>query len=398
MLCRLLSTLKVTRTVWKVKVYPKVSQSIWASVVIGSKRWLCGVFYRPRREDMVSLDCLEETLHCLHPEHYAGTLLMGDFNADQLQSNAHSKFVIRLSEITDSFGLHQLVKDITRNNPDSILDLVYTTHPDQITDAAAAEKLATSDHYMVTFSSKILTKKIVNPPRKVYQYAKADSVLLNDLILKTDWDSIIIENDVEGTWNAFVETFFVVSMQRYLVLQHVPNQSHGLLLTLRNLFLKNTRPSKGPELLTTIFCGKNTNLSGTKLNMLSKNLIRITGITWLTEMTIWRNFGALLSQLVRNQKIYPLILITSSVRILPKLLKNSMIFSPVFLHIMIIHLRSLKFRIFALCRLVLTWFLTELKKLGADKAVGPDNVSGRMLKMCADSIAPVLARIFNCVW
>ena len=61
---------------------------------------------------------------------------------------------------------------------------------------------------MVTFSCKILTKKIVNPPRKVYQYAKADSVLLNDLILKTDWDSIIIENDVEGTWNAFVETFF----------------------------------------------------------------------------------------------------------------------------------------------------------------------------------------------
>ena len=184
------------------------SQSIWASVVIGSKRWLCGVFYRPRREDMLSLDCLEETLHCLHPERYAGTLLMGDFNADQLQSNAHSKFVIRLSEITDSFGLHQLVKDITRNNPDSILDLVYTTHPDQITDAAAAEKLATSDHYMVTFSSKILTTKIVNPPRKVYQYAKAYSVLLNDLILKTDWDSIIIENDVEGTWNAFVETFF----------------------------------------------------------------------------------------------------------------------------------------------------------------------------------------------
>ena len=52
---------------------------------------------------------------------------MGDFNGDQLQSNAHSKVVIRLSEITDSFGLHQLVKDITRNNPDSILDLVYTT-------------------------------------------------------------------------------------------------------------------------------------------------------------------------------------------------------------------------------------------------------------------------------
>ena len=45
--------------------------------------------------------------------------------------------------------------------------------------------------------------------------------------------------------------------------------------------------------------------------------------------------------------------------------------------------------------LVLTWFLTELKKIGADKAVGPDNISGRMLKMCADSIAPISARIFD---
>ena len=39
--------------------------------------------------------------------------------------------------------------------------------------------------------------------------------------------------------------------------------------------------------------------------------------------------------------------------------------------------------------------LDRIKKLGADKAVGPDNISGRMLKLCADSIAPVLARIFN---
>ena len=39
--------------------------------------------------------------------------------------------------------------------------------------------------------------------------------------------------------------------------------------------------------------------------------------------------------------------------------------------------------------------LDRIKNLGADKAVGPDNISGRMLKKCADSIAPVLARIFN---
>ena len=64
----------------------------------------------------------------------------------------------------------------------------------------------------------------------------------------------------------------------------------------------------------------------------------------------------------------------NSAWILPKLLKNSMIFSWVFLHIMMIllklHLQSLKVRIFASCRLALTWFLTEFFKIGADiKAV-----------------------------
>ena len=39
--------------------------------------------------------------------------------------------------------------------------------------------------------------------------------------------------------------------------------------------------------------------------------------------------------------------------------------------------------------------LDRIQKLGADKVVGPDNISGHMLKMCADSIAAVLARIFN---
>ena len=39
--------------------------------------------------------------------------------------------------------------------------------------------------------------------------------------------------------------------------------------------------------------------------------------------------------------------------------------------------------------------LSRIKKLAADKAVGPDNISARMLKLCAPNIAPVIARIFN---
>ena len=84
-----------------------------------------------------------------------------------------------------------------------------------------------------------MTKKIVNPPRQVYQYAKADYVLLNDLILKKQTGTVLsLKMMLKVLGMPSLKHFFVVSMQRYLVLQHVPNQSHGLLLTLRNLFLK----------------------------------------------------------------------------------------------------------------------------------------------------------------
>ena len=39
--------------------------------------------------------------------------------------------------------------------------------------------------------------------------------------------------------------------------------------------------------------------------------------------------------------------------------------------------------------------LDKIKKLPADKAVGPDDISARMLKMCAYNIAPILSHIFN---
>ena len=46
------------------------SQSVWASINIANKRWLCGVFYRPKPTDMEVLDYLEQSasrsrfIHC----------------------------------------------------------------------------------------------------------------------------------------------------------------------------------------------------------------------------------------------------------------------------------------------------------------------------------------------
>ena len=95
------------------------------------------------------------------------------------------------------------------------------------------------------------------------------------------------------------------------------------------------------------------------------------------------------------------LLINNSAWILPKLLKNSGIFSLVFFthNDDTVEITSPEHEVQNICIMSFTsdMVLDRIKKLGADKAVGPDNISGRMLKMCADSdsIAPVLARIFN---
>ena len=133
------------------------SQSVRASINIANKRWLCGVFYRPKPTDMKALDCLEETLTNLHPERFDGTLLLGDFNVDfaLTRDPRRKSYFDKLPAISDIFGLQQLVSDYTRTpnvGSPSMIDLVFTSSAVQLFDVQVTEKLATSDHHMVTFS------------------------------------------------------------------------------------------------------------------------------------------------------------------------------------------------------------------------------------------------------
>ena len=91
----------------------------------------------------------EETLTNLHPERFAGTLLLGDFNVDfaLTRDPRRKSYFHKLTAISDIFGLHQLVSDYTRT-PDvgspSMINLVFTSSAVQVFDVQVTEKLATS--------------------------------------------------------------------------------------------------------------------------------------------------------------------------------------------------------------------------------------------------------------
>ena len=72
--------------------------------------------------------------------------------------------------IADEFNLTQVVQEPNRHN--SILDLVFTTHPDLIEGTYVVPGM--SDHSAVICDINFKTKPPLNPPRSVYLYRSAD--------------------------------------------------------------------------------------------------------------------------------------------------------------------------------------------------------------------------------
>ena len=117
----------------------------------------------------------------------------------------------KLTAISDIFGLQQLVSDYTRT-PDfgspSIIDLVFTSSAVQVFDIQVTEKLATSDHHMVTFS-RGKSQRSQNLRKTFNQYHRADVEQLNNLILNTDWNNIFHDDwPIDRVLDTFTETFF----------------------------------------------------------------------------------------------------------------------------------------------------------------------------------------------
>lgn len=74
----------------------------------------------------------------------------------------------------------------------NILDLVFITDPDLLSDLETCAALGNSDHYSIEFKLKL---KIVRPKRNariVYNYRSANWVSLRDDFRKLDWSCIYL--------------------------------------------------------------------------------------------------------------------------------------------------------------------------------------------------------------
>ena len=78
-------------------------------------------------------------------------------------------------------SLSQLVKVVTWPLSNSILDLITTTNPNLVNNIETHTGI--SDHHLVTFDICMKTKYQTKPPRKLFNFQKADTNSLKSKVL-----------------------------------------------------------------------------------------------------------------------------------------------------------------------------------------------------------------------
>ena len=130
-----------------------------------------------------------------------------------------------------SFSLSQIVPSYTHKSPTgstSLIDLALLsdTSLSQLQNCTTIPPLASSDHLGVSFT--INWKPNSQPsnyhPRSVWVYKDADFTKANELILSTDWDSLLSE-DVDQSAERWTQQFLGI-MEKCIPRKHLKKSKH----------------------------------------------------------------------------------------------------------------------------------------------------------------------------
>ena len=114
---------------------------------------IANVYRPPKGRVPPALDLIKTSFNKIDSDKYPETFLLGDFNIDYLRPNPDQD---KLNNLNAGLGTRQLIKDITRYNPnregnDSILDLVVT-NSEHIAASGTSSVGGISDHELIIYS------------------------------------------------------------------------------------------------------------------------------------------------------------------------------------------------------------------------------------------------------
>ena len=137
-------------------------------------------FYRPKRENIDTIDDLHDALSSIPQIENKDILMLGDFNAPKITWNAncgpkaHAQPEENLLDVFASFNMQQFVFQPTRissSGTKNILDLVLCNRPQIIDKIEVIGGM--SDHFCVSFNIQSKRSVVGKTPKEIYQFNNA---------------------------------------------------------------------------------------------------------------------------------------------------------------------------------------------------------------------------------
>lgn len=162
--------------------------------------------YRPPSSDRNAFNnSLEQTLDMVSSQ-YQHVCLLGDFNLPEINwldssFSALSPSELEFIRIVNSNCLSQL-NSFPSNVHGNFLDLIFATDNDLLCDFEILDSVYPTDHNVLSFTMKLYHKACQSLERSVYNYKRADIVLLNSLLNQISLDAVISDG-VDAIWSTF---------------------------------------------------------------------------------------------------------------------------------------------------------------------------------------------------
>ena len=139
-------------------------------------------------------------------------LMIGDFNAKSCNWSINDTTTpegAQLDSITSLYGMKQLISEPTHilQQSSSCIDLIFTNQPNIVMDSGVDSSLHPKCHHQIIYSK--LNLKIEYPPpyiRKIWNYNRAETDLINRAIENCDWPSLFLGKNVHQQVEIFNKT------------------------------------------------------------------------------------------------------------------------------------------------------------------------------------------------
>ena len=361
---------------------------------------LVGVHYRPPSA-VPSLDLLEAAIHDLNITTYKSCAIVGDFNIDL--KKADDQMSLDLLGVTSSFGLSQKVLQPTRCNnvTSSLIDHVYVS---ALSSLHIGPPLGVSDHCSLTIC---LSHASINKPpsvkRRIWDYKKANFEGLNEELHASFSELQGIDCDVNELWSRF-RTKFMTCVRRFIPSKQVRCKKYPPWICEEILHLTKKRDSahkvarkKPSEVAWAKYRSCRNKVVAALRAGKKKYFDSLSGMLG-TMKDFWTTFHSITKV---HQRVPATM--TNGVELASSDISKATLLNEQFKSIFA-PLSPLPDpppiaygpENISTLDCVGDEVKMVLRSLRPNVASGPDEISSRMLKNCAESICEPLAEIFNC--